>query len=303
MIPRSRGVSLVELMIAMVLGLLLLTVLLRIFADSREVTTLQQALMLSEGEGAVALDLIARDLRSAGDWGCRPRRVQTDGLPGNSAWHNYVRMVEAWPAHEAPDELLPATLSLLPDSDVLAIRLSGNEQWPALGINGDTLALPLTQRESASCPNGDRLNGLCPGDPVLVSHCGGGLISRITVATEAASTSGELLLTVDPAPPDHYRHTTVRPVHTRVWFIARRRDGSAGLFMREDGGRTREVAAGEHRLTARFASPDSDFVPPEAISDWPGVTAAKLRLQWHSDGGPEAGRTLTTTTAIRNRLP
>ncbi len=298
-----RGVSLVELMIAMVLGLLLLTVLLRIFSDSREAVALQQALMLSEGEGAVALDLIAHDLRSAGNWGCQPRRVHTDGLPGNSAWRNYTRMVEAWSAAEAPDELLPTTLDLLPDSDVLAIRFSGNEQWPALGLSGDTLRLPLTQRESGACPGGDRFNGLCPGDPVLVSHCGGGRISRITDAAEAASTTGQLLLTLQPAPPFHQADTTVRPVHTRIWFMARRRDGSAGLFMREDGGRTREVASGAHQLTARFASPGADFLPPDAVEGWPTITAVELRLQWHSEGGPDNGRILATTTAIRNRLP
>lgn len=300
MTRRSRGFTLVELIIASALGLLLLTITLKIFIDSRETIAIQQALLTGEGEGAVALDLMVRDLRSAGNWGCQPRKVDTAGLAGNNAWTRYTRPVEAWPASRTPSELLPATLDLLPDSDVLAVRLSADEQWPALAITGNTVRLALEQRESGRCGGHPRYNGLCPGDYVLVSHCGGGRITRIThTATNGADS---LLLTLDPPSPPERADTAVRPVHTRVWFMAQRRDGSAGLFMREGGGRSREVADGEHMLELRFATPGAAYAGADAIGEWPAITAVMTRLHWHAPGGPESGRPLETATAIRNRL-
>ncbi len=301
---RMRGVSLVELMIAITLGLLLLTLLLRILVDSREATTVQQALLLSEGEGAVALDLITHDLRSAGNWGCQPHLVTTDDLPVSSAWHNYSRAVEAWPAPHTPTELLPGTLELLPDSDVLAVRLASQTQWPTLAVNADTVILPLEQRENRRCNGEPRFNGLCPGDHVLISHCGGGRIATITETRTTPMNNNEtLLLTLDPSPPSQQIDTRVRPVHTRVWFMAERRDGSRGLFMREDAGPSREVAHGEHRLQSRFAAPGTGFSAPAEVQDWPLISAVWLELHWYNEGGPETGRLLQSSVAIRNRLP
>src|ERR671925_1972308 len=66
---RAGGFSLVELMISLTIGLLLLTALATIFANSsrtqREVTLSAQQIE----NGRYAIDLVSEDLRHAGFWG------------------------------------------------------------------------------------------------------------------------------------------------------------------------------------------------------------------------------------------
>src|ERR671936_2509552 len=66
---RACGFSLVELMVALTIGLLLLTALATIFANSsrmqREVTLSAQQIE----NGRYAIDLVSEDVRHAGFWG------------------------------------------------------------------------------------------------------------------------------------------------------------------------------------------------------------------------------------------
>jgi type IV pilus assembly protein PilW len=64
------GLSLVELMIAMVIGLILLTGVVHIFLGSKHVYTTQDALSRIQENGRLAVDFISRDARMAGYAGC-----------------------------------------------------------------------------------------------------------------------------------------------------------------------------------------------------------------------------------------
>lgn len=69
---RAAGFTLVELMIALVLGLIVVGGALAVFVSQRVTANLssQQTDVLAEGR--LALDALARDLRAAGDFGCWP---------------------------------------------------------------------------------------------------------------------------------------------------------------------------------------------------------------------------------------
>jgi type IV pilus assembly protein PilW len=62
----QQGFSLIELMIAMVLGLLLIAGVLNIFLGSSQTYRLQEAMFRVQESGRFALDIVQRDLRSAG---------------------------------------------------------------------------------------------------------------------------------------------------------------------------------------------------------------------------------------------
>jgi len=79
-----RGFSLLELMIAMVLGLLLSLAVYGLLATSGRISATQSALSLLQENGRVAIDLITQDLRAAGHLPCGARiapRVFVDDLP------------------------------------------------------------------------------------------------------------------------------------------------------------------------------------------------------------------------------
>ncbi len=66
----QRGLTLVELMIAMLLGLFLLGGILQIFISSRHTYTMQEGLSRLQENGRFAIDFMARDIRLAGYVGC-----------------------------------------------------------------------------------------------------------------------------------------------------------------------------------------------------------------------------------------
>ncbi|MEC5384333.1 prepilin-type N-terminal cleavage/methylation domain-containing protein [Uliginosibacterium sp. H3] len=68
----ASGFSLVELMIAMVLGLIVVGGALAVFVGQRVTNNLSVQMVDVQSEGRIAMDALARDLRAAGDFGCWP---------------------------------------------------------------------------------------------------------------------------------------------------------------------------------------------------------------------------------------
>jgi len=67
---KLAGVSLVEVMIAMLLGLMLMGGILQVFASSRQSYRVHDAVSRMQEGGRMALEIIARDVRMADFWGC-----------------------------------------------------------------------------------------------------------------------------------------------------------------------------------------------------------------------------------------
>lgn len=68
----QRGLTLVELMVALVLGLIVVGGSLAIFLSQRVTSNLSAQMSDVQSEGRIAMDAMARDLRAAGDFGCWP---------------------------------------------------------------------------------------------------------------------------------------------------------------------------------------------------------------------------------------
>ncbi len=67
---RQRGLSLVEVMIAMLLGVFLVGGILQVFASSRQTYRVHDAVSRMQESGRMALEVISRDVRMADFWGC-----------------------------------------------------------------------------------------------------------------------------------------------------------------------------------------------------------------------------------------
>src|SRR6266536_1972585 len=67
---RSRGLTLVELMIAMTIGLLILLAVSRIFVTSRATYTYEEGLARTQESGRFAMEFLSQDLRMSGYAGC-----------------------------------------------------------------------------------------------------------------------------------------------------------------------------------------------------------------------------------------
>lgn len=69
-VHRQRGLSLVELMVAMLIGLILMLGLVQVFAASRTSYQLSEGLSRVQENGRFAMDYLQRDIRMAGHYGC-----------------------------------------------------------------------------------------------------------------------------------------------------------------------------------------------------------------------------------------
>jgi type IV pilus assembly protein PilW len=67
---KQSGISLVEVMIAMVLGIFLLGSVVQFFVSSRQSNRVHEATSRMQETGRMALEIMARDIRMADFWGC-----------------------------------------------------------------------------------------------------------------------------------------------------------------------------------------------------------------------------------------
>ncbi|HEY7886274.1 MAG TPA: prepilin-type N-terminal cleavage/methylation domain-containing protein, partial [Cellvibrionaceae bacterium] len=69
----QRGFSLVELMIAITIGLVLMTGVVQMFLSSKTVFSTQQGISRIQETGRMAMEFMAKDIREAGYQGCMSR--------------------------------------------------------------------------------------------------------------------------------------------------------------------------------------------------------------------------------------
>lgn len=136
---RSRGVSLIELMIALLIGTLLVLGLVEVFAASRTAYQLSQGIGRVQENGRFAMDYLQRDLRMAGHLGCV--NDQARFLPENQSG---TRLAIAPTFMTAADRLTKNYAGTGPDFVPGFLRFDvGIEAFEAVGTgNGTTLALP-----------------------------------------------------------------------------------------------------------------------------------------------------------------
>ena len=165
---QQRGVSLVELMIAMLLGLFLMIGVIQVFVSSKSTYNTQESLSRVQESGRHAIALIARDLRMAGYSGCGGQAVNVynhldiDGNAAQEFLHDFTAGIygseaqgtgpgdtldlgQAAPANnwlpDYPDGTGdPANdIEPLPGSDVIMVRTMSSSIFSAEGGGGNPI--------------------------------------------------------------------------------------------------------------------------------------------------------------------
>ncbi len=80
----QSGFSMVELMVAIVLGLFLSTAVLQTFLSAKQTYEFQQELSMLQQNGRFAMEFLSRDIRAANFWGCRKNVTKRSILTGDS---------------------------------------------------------------------------------------------------------------------------------------------------------------------------------------------------------------------------
>ena len=67
---KQRGLTLIEIMIALVIGLIITAGIIQVFSSTRQSNRVHEAISRMQETGRMALEVLARDIRMADFWGC-----------------------------------------------------------------------------------------------------------------------------------------------------------------------------------------------------------------------------------------
>tara|TARA_R110001592_G_scaffold52511_6_gene160656 strand:+ start:1337 stop:2398 length:1062 start_codon:yes stop_codon:yes gene_type:complete len=160
----SQGFSLIELMVAMVLGLVLMGGVIQVFLSSKQSYVFNEELGWMQENSRFAIEYMTRDLRMAGYFGCSTEVpvVNTLNPVGGTGWQtdfgNGIGGYDgddttnlAFTSAEFPQPPIPAVTSgTVPRSDVVTLsRLDNSRSVSVTGqINGTTLGVGTHDFES-----------------------------------------------------------------------------------------------------------------------------------------------------------
>ncbi len=189
MMLKQKGLSLVELMISITLGLILLTGVMKVFLSSKTVFSTQQALSRVQETGRLAIEFISRDIRMAGYMGCASRTadmVVTNTLNNATTFrYDFNQAIMGYSA-----ATVGAAYTLLPtptaSTDIVVLRsASGNGTVVTKNNNSAQLFVSNTSVEANGCGTTNRISGLCNDDILIVSDCAKATVFQATLVQAA----------------------------------------------------------------------------------------------------------------------
>lgn len=200
----APGFSLVEILVALMVGTLLSMGISQVYINSKKTYTLQEQVARLQENARYALDRIARDIRMAGSIGCTSRNsatvLNTLNTPDN-LYRNFATRIEGFEAEDtgpgtsyAIPLANPASSAAttrwaprLPDeapnaiqgSDILVVRGRSDLDVPAVLRSLDANTVTVTPP----------INGLQAGDFVMVADCQNSRVFQATAVGAAGSDS------------------------------------------------------------------------------------------------------------------
>lgn len=316
----QRGLSLVELMISITIGLIVLGALTYVFVGSRGTYRVNENLARVQETGRFALDYIAQDLRMTSFTGCRSRSLNAaagtianvtlpavafngagDGVMGFEDGAGWVNPVASTVPRAA--------------GDVLTIRRAAGMPL-RLAANSDPLARTVTIEHNAA--------GIGNGDIVVLADCERALMFRVTnhppttaigsfPTTLEYKTSGAGLGGADGnvavVPSDVFtpqaRAQVMRFVEA-TYFVGANPAGGRSLY-RVVGTAAEELVDGVEDLDIVYgidtSAPEPDgiadrYVRADAVADWAQVVSVRINVL--AVGADASVATATQTYAFRD---
>lgn len=303
---KQRGLTLVELMVAITVGLILTAGIIQIFVNSKQTYRVEESLSRLQESGRMALDFIANDIRMASYWGCQhtPSDVENDLDTSGPGYIDFTSSgVTGTEGGGAPD----------------SITLSGADSSP--GVTPQPNGGGAVYSTSASTALQINLpNDLKSGDLVLVSDCTGGDIFQITGADPSAG--GVVDHAVGAGSPGNTSQlskayqgdASIFYMHQVVYTIKNGVDGQPALW-RSDNGNDQEIVDDVSDLQILYGEDmDSDrsvdtYVTADNVTDFDNVYSVRVQLTVQTadantsvNAGNRISRNFSSTVAIRNRV-
>lgn len=302
---KQRGLSLIELMIAITLGLILLTGVMQVFLSSKNVFSSQQALSRVQETGRMAVEFLSRDIRMAGFMGCASRsesiKVTNTLKDADTVTYDFSEGIKGYAKEDFPVAKSHITQAIKANTDVIVVRSAANN-GVYLTKNNDSANLSVsdTGANTGTCKDDKApVSGLCSGDIVVATDCEKAVVFQATKVGTAASApvSIEHAATGDPGNAlaswggnsDKQRTfnagAQLLTATSIVYFIANGVSNHPSLWQNING-TSLELLEGVDDMHITYGvdtEVDQDFIPNEYklgknVTDWKRVVAVRLEI-------------------------
>lgn len=306
---KQFGLSLVELMISITLGLILMAGVIQVFLSSKTVFTTQQGMSRIQETGRLAIDFIGRDLRMSSYYGCvntiDPAETNsfkiTNTLTGLTGLHmgfehgliGYtVSLSGSTVTSTLPNGVeadLGTNFDIQAPSDILVIRGSNERGIPIPSTNPSTATTAMGYTPETSLTGGC-VEGFCNGGIAVITNCQQGRFFKIS-ATPVISSNLITLTHADtwptsvsasaPTLPDIYTAGNILPVHTIVYFVAKASGNTIpSLWQQTDGQTPIEILQGVENLSLRYraSTPSATYQAAASVTNWDAITSVQVEI-------------------------
>lgn len=309
---RQQGFTLVEILVALFIGLFLIAGIIQLYLGARQTYRFEEALSRIQENGRYALDTIARDARMAGFSGC----TRLENMESATTLPSPIFGVSQASEDDEADTLR-TELSATDTADIVTFR--------STSANGVPISANTTSTAITLAANPD---GFAGGNNLAIADC-----SNIDIFTaDDVTGSGPVTITPDPTLTHTYlaelaRQAWVMRFRDVTYFIRPGAGGPSALWRRVLG--DEELVEGIEDMQVLYAedtdgngSPDL-YRPADEVDNWNRVSGLRISLLLVSTEDNLAGepqpidwrderltptdtrlrQVFTTTIALRNRLP
>lgn len=301
---KNGGFSLVELMVALTIGLIILAAVSTLFVNSKQSYSTQDSLARLQESARFAMHFLIKDLRMAGYYGCvsdiAPDSVYSTLNGSDFAYNTQVPLegvnniggTEASPSgqwYPSANTTMPA--NAIPGTDAMAIRLAD-------GSSPIFLAVEMPNTSAVLRVNA--ITGLAENDIIMISDCSSADVMQITqinntdphlVHNTGAGTPGNStkILSKAYSPSTGPGGTRIMKFKTNTYFIRKGVSGNPALFRRENNGTPVELVDGIEQLQILYGvDTDGDKVPNRYLksgeaglttdADWKSVVSVRVGI-------------------------
>jgi type IV pilus assembly protein PilW len=305
------GLSMIEVMIALTLGLVAVGGATAIFLSNRQSFAVVESVARLEENVRFAVDLLSRDIREAGNSVCGGALIRTDVVTATNTWATWERGLVGDVLNSSP----VAGLTLArPTGDTAQITGTGS----LLVWSGSAAGTPVqftAHNPTAKTFTTSGASGYKRAD-VLVA-CDGSQLLTFEAAIDA---SGDTVTYTDGTPPSSPQLNAggyLNPLTAHIWYIGKsttQADKKALRRLTIDksgswGNNNDEMVTGVSGLQIRYLLTNAAGVPTATQyldstavgTQWPLVSAVRLTLTFETSDS--AGSTGSAATAITYEVP
>lgn len=269
----TGGFTLVELMVALTIGLIILAGVSTLFVNSRQTYTTQDRLARLQENARFAMQFIIKDLRMAGYFGCLDE-ITPDSMHStlnNSTDFAYNGQLPLEGVENASNGWYPSGFATLPagmkpGTDAIVIRR---------GDDDNNIYLNKEMPNDSAVLKVNSIAGLEVNDIIVISDCVSADIMQITqlnptdphIVHNSGNTSegpgnSTQKLSKAYSPSTAPDGTKVMKFLTRRYFIATGASGNPALFRQDNAGTAVELVDGIENLQVLYGKDsDSDGLP------------------------------------------